>query len=81
MNSEKISAGTSAVTTEYVFPVAVVCAEKTENAEAITKEKELQINLVEPQLTRIEKGGFLVMDFGRELAGGVRILAFDGTAA
>lgn len=77
MNSEKISAGTSAVTTEYVFPVAVVCAEKTENAEAITKEKELQINLVEPQLTRIEKGGFLVLDFGRELAGGVRILAFD----
>lgn len=54
------------IITEYVFPVAVAHAENAENAGALTRETELQITLVEPRLAMIRKGGFVVLDFGRE---------------
>ena len=63
------------IITEYVFPVAVAHAENAENAGALTRETELQITLVEPRLAMIRKGGFVVLDFGRETGGSVRILA------
>ena len=62
------------VITEYIFPKSVPYYENAENVAALTNTTELQITLVEPRLTLIRKGGFVVIDFGRELAGGVRIL-------
>lgn len=62
------------VITEYIFPKSVPYYENAENVAALTNATELQITLVEPRLTLIRKGGFVVIDFGRELAGGVRIL-------
>lgn len=63
------------VITEYIFPVSVPYSNSAENTEVLIEKPELQITLVEPRLALIKKGGFAVFDFGKELAGGVRILA------
>ena len=63
------------VITEFIAPVAVPYSENAENAgELLAEHTELQITLVEPRLTLVRKGGFVVLDFGREISGGVRIL-------
>ena len=64
------------VITEFIAPVAVPYSENAENTgELLAEHAELQITLVEPRLTLVRKGGFVVLDFGREISGGVRILA------
>ena len=65
---------------EYVFPSRVVHYENAENTQSLLKEKELQITLNEKELTVVRKGGYVVLDFGRELSGGVRILASQANA-
>ena len=65
--------------TEIVSPARIVLEHKTENAEALIKEKPLQISLTEPDLTLIRQGGYIVLDYGVELAGGVRLLAYKGS--
>ena len=63
------------VTTEYIAPIAVPYSENTVNAgELLAGHDGLQITLVEPRLALVRKGGFVVLDFGKEIAGGVRIL-------
>ena len=65
---------------EYVFPSRVVHYENAENTQSLLKEKELQITLNEKELTVVRRGGYVVLDFGRELSGGVRILASQANA-
>ncbi len=60
-----------------VYPVRILKSEGVENAELLLKEKTLQIGLAEGELTSIAKGGYIVLDFKRELAGGVRLLVRD----
>lgn len=45
-----------------------------DGAEKLLQEKSLQIGLSEPCVTAIKSGGALILDFGEELSGGVRIL-------
>ena len=62
---------------EYVFPVRVVLSHRADNPLSLLKQKDLQLALNEKDLTVIKKGGYVVLDFGQELSGGVRILASE----
>ena len=45
-----------------------------ENAESLLKEKTLQISVGETDLCAIKGKGYILLDFGKELSGGIRIL-------
>ena len=60
--------------TEYLYPVR--CVDMTQgikNAQTLLREKPVQIALDETDVCKI-CGGHIVLDFGRELSGGVRLL-------
>ncbi len=62
---------------EYRFAERIVAAEGVKNAEAFLLRKDLQIGLNETQCVCFCGGAYAVLDFGKELAGGVRILTFQ----
>ena len=68
---------------ETLFPVRIVkCFGKVTNAEGLLTEKSLQIGLNEPDCTVFENGNSgesaaVLLDFGREINGSVRILTFS----
>lgn len=63
---------------QVVMPKRIVKAEKIENAESVLLKKDLQIDLFASDfLTVKEDGGFLTLDFGLEMNGGIRILTQD----
>lgn len=59
-----------------IYPVRIVTAEGVENAEALLKEKTLQIGLGQCDLAVFKGRSHVVLDFGKETSGGVRILTF-----
>lgn len=62
---------------KVVYPVKIVEAKgEITNAETLTKNKTLQIGLVEPELAVIKGKGHITFDFGKELTGGARILCY-----
>lgn len=64
--------------TEYLMPIKIVDSKGLEKGETLLEEKDLQITIDESSLAKLKKGGYLVLDFGREIAGGVRVLSRDG---
>jgi len=59
----------------YVLPKKIVIASgRIENARLLLKQKTLQIGLNESDVTVVSGNSRLVLDFGEELCGGVRIL-------
>lgn len=58
------------------FPRSIIKSESTENAEGLLQEKILQIGLSERSITTVKDGGHVILDFGREMAGGVRVLVY-----
>ncbi len=60
---------------EFIFPTKIVACENTENIQNLLIRKPLQIGLTEQNLAIIQKGGYIILDFGKELCGGIRILA------
>lgn len=65
--------------TETIYPVAIVASEKVQNGEALLARQTLQITLTEPNLALIKEGGYIILDYGAELAGSVRLLALKGS--
>lgn len=61
--------------TEYLFPVGIVSSDKLSGGEHLLCESTLQVGLGERNLAIIEKGGHILLDFGREVCGSVRIIA------
>ena len=61
---------------EIIFPIKIVDAVKSENSNALLLEKTLQIGLCEDNTTYFDKGGHLILDFGKEINGSLRILTF-----
>ena len=60
---------------KIIYPEKIkMAAGKIRNAELLLKEKDLQIGLTERETTEIKGCGYIVLDFGKELSGGVRIL-------
>lgn len=60
----------------YVFPKAIIKAEGVKNAESLLNKKDLQIGLAECDVATVCEGGYIILDFGKEISGGVRILTF-----
>ncbi len=61
--------------TRYIYPEKISASGgAVQNSEALTKRRALQIGLSEPDLAELNGKAFLILDFGKELSGGVRIL-------
>lgn len=60
---------------EYIFPVAVVESSLASEAEHLLHPQTLQIGLNEQVTAQFEKGGHVILDFGKEMGGGVRVLS------
>ena len=58
---------------QYLFPKRILMDKNVVNPEALLEEVDLQIGLNEPNTTDILDGEVL-LDFGEELCGGIRIL-------
>ncbi|MBO5059929.1 MAG: alpha-L-rhamnosidase [Clostridia bacterium] len=56
---------------KYIMPCRIVLAENTESVERLLEEKPLQTNFTSDDCTVIKKGGFVLVDFGKELCGGI----------
>ena len=62
--------------TEYIFPKDIKAFDSCENPHSLLKKKELQIGLAETDVAEFSDGGYIILDFGAEQNGGVRILTF-----
>ena len=64
---------------KYIYPTRVV---KTygdiAGADELKREKDLQIGFYEPSVCVMNPGSSVILDFGKELQGGVRIITFMG---
>ncbi len=61
---------------KYVYPEKIICCAGAEGANNLLKRKPLQIGLSEIDTTVFE-GGYIILDFGKEMNGGARILTFQ----
>lgn len=60
----------------YVFPKVIKSSQGFQNEASLLKKKDLQIGLAESDVATVSEGGYVILDFGKEIAGGVRILTF-----
>ena len=62
------------IQTDMLLPVRIVLSEKTKNAENLLTESPRQAVLgTARSVTTIEKGGYVIIDFGEEIQGGIVI--------
>ena len=61
----------------YEYAKRIVYSENVENGEALLKEKTLQIGLNEIDCAVLRGKGCVILDFGKELSGGARVLTYD----
>ncbi len=66
---------------EYVFPVKVVESTAESGVENLLVKKSVQIGIREEKTTVLTKNQYVILDFGRELSGGVRILTLKAKGA
>lgn len=58
---------------KYIIPKRIIASSKIQNAECLLKDSERQPVLVKRDTCVFEQGGYVVLDFGSELQGGVDI--------
>ncbi len=63
----------STMRVRYRVPERIVAYERADNVNTLLKDKPRQIALQESEMC-VFRGGYLILDFGRETAGGLRIL-------
>ena len=63
---------------EYVTPVRIVLAEGVKNADWILHSKQEQVYKRNAGVMTLKQGGFILLDFGRELQGGLRLITEYG---
>lgn len=59
---------------QIIYPKRIVKSDKVTDAKNLLIKKDEQIDLYEPVVTRVEEGGYIILDFGKEMCGGIRIL-------
>lgn len=62
--------------TEYIYPQRIIASGNAVNEGALLTRQTDQIGLVETETVIISDGGYLILDFGREMSGGIRILTY-----
>lgn len=61
----------------YLFPKRIsAVSELVQGAEALLKEKTLQIGFADEDAVSMNGKSYLILDFGKELVGGARILTY-----
>lgn len=63
---------------KYNIPVKIYDSKNVTNADTLLRRKEMQIGLVEPHCAEVNEGGYVILDFGVETRGGIRILNHKG---
>ena len=66
---------------EYILPVNIADSHQTHQIHNLYIPKPLQIGLSEPTTTNFEKGSYIILDFGMEMCGGIRLLTFHAKHA
>lgn len=61
---------------EYLYAKRIVETDKSEGTDNLMVKKEKQIGLNESVTAHFYAGGYVILDFGAELRGGIRILTF-----
>lgn len=61
---------------DFILPIGVVLSKSIENEGSLFFKKPMQIGLNEQQVTVFGKDSFIILDFGKEICGGVRILTY-----
>ena len=61
---------------DYRLPITICAAKNAQNTGTLLQKKALQIGLNEKNLMTLS-GGYVILDFGKELSGGVRILTYS----
>lgn len=70
----KPSAEKNNLSVKYVLPVRIICHDRTENAQVLLKDLPSQaIRGGEQECAVLRKGGYIILDFGTELAGGIAV--------
>lgn len=62
---------------EYIFPIKIKDTHLAQGCQGLLRKKSLQIGLEETDLTVIEDGGYIILDYGKEMNGSVRILTYS----
>lgn len=60
---------------EYILPERIIASEGVDTRNLLKKQP-LQIGLAERETTAFEDGQYVILDFGEEMCGGVRILTY-----
>ena len=66
---------------EFLFPQRIVASENVKNVELLLKKKPLQIALTESFTADFTAGGYVILDYGKEICASLRILTFESSAA
>jgi len=61
---------------EFIFPVRIADCKCDTSAENLLKKQPLQIGLSEEQIVTFLDGDYVILDFGKEMCGGARVLTF-----
>ena len=61
---------------EFLLPKKIKEAKNVKNVEALYVKKELQIGWDETDLAYFSEGGYIILDFGKEISGGIRIFTY-----
>lgn len=62
--------------TEYIFAKRIKAHSLCEKEKNLLKKKPMQIGLAERELASFKDGGYVILDYGKEMNGGVRILTY-----
>lgn len=62
---------------QFFYPTRILESEHVQNEEALLRQKALQIGLGERDLAVVTGKAHILLDFGREMSGGIRILTFQ----
>ena len=62
--------------TKYLFAEKIVETSKSDNINNLTVKQDLQIGLSGSKTATFKAGGYVILDFGKELRGGIRLLTF-----
>ena len=65
---------------EFLYPVRVLDCKCVSGADALLKKQSLQIGLSENCFTEFSNGDYVILDFGKEMCGGARILTYHSKA-
>ena len=59
---------------EQLFPINIIKSEGMRNAESLLRTRATQVIMIEDEVACLNCGGYVILDFGKEIYGAVRIL-------